>query len=324
MEIEGESLDDILMCLYDHLPSNGLSNAGSRGETIELLGTSLRLRHPRTRLSRSENRGKSFSALGELLWYFSGGNDLSFVKEYVPAYEKEADDDGTIHGGYGPRLFAMRGSIDQLSSISELLKQRPSTRRAVVQLFNAEDIASPHKEVPCTTTMQFFIRNERLHMATTMRSNDAYKGLPHDIFCFTMIQEMLASELRTDLGEYYHFAGSMHVYAEDLDKLATYKEEGYHRLAEMPSMPQGGYRKEISAMLDCERRMRAGEYFDASTVLQDPYWADLTRLLQAFWASGMEERLDDLALSFDNPIYRTYLDSRRKMRPRQATGREGS
>ena len=108
MEIEGESLDDILMSLYRILPSTGTPNVGSRGETLELLGVALRLQNARARLSRSENRGKSFSALGELLWYLSGRNDLSFIKEYVAAYEKDADHDGTIHGGYGPRLFAMR------------------------------------------------------------------------------------------------------------------------------------------------------------------------------------------------------------------------
>ena len=106
MKIEGESLDDILMSLYRILPSTGTPNVGSRGETLELLGVALRLQNARARLSRSENRGKSFSALGELLWYLSGRNDLSFIKEYVAAYEKDADHDGTIHGGYGPRLFA--------------------------------------------------------------------------------------------------------------------------------------------------------------------------------------------------------------------------
>ncbi len=158
MEIEGESLDDILMRLYKFLPSEGAHNVCSRGETIELLGVALRISNPRARLSRSENRGKLFSALGELLWYLSGSNELSFIRDYVPLYEDDADDDGTIHGGYGPRLFAMRGTIDQIASVIDLLKQKPTSRRAVIQLFNAEDISSEHKEVPCTTTMQFFQR----------------------------------------------------------------------------------------------------------------------------------------------------------------------
>jgi thymidylate synthase len=316
MQIEGESLDDILMKLYGTLPQEGTRNVGSRGETLEMLGVALRLQNPRARLSRSENRGKPFSALGELLWYLSARNDLAFIAEYVQAYKDEAEEDGSIHGGYGPRLFNMRGQIDQITSVVNLLLRKPSSRRAVVQLFNAEDIASVHREVPCTTTMQFFNRQGRLHMAVTMRSNDAFKGLPHDAFCFTMLQEMIACRVGVGLGEYYHYAGSMHVYNNNIADLAAYIDEGHHKLAEMPPMPAGNPFDYVSLLLDCERRMRIGEYFNASDVLSDPYWADLVRLLQAFWASGNEARLNDLLSKFASPIYRSYLESRRAKRPR--------
>jgi len=313
MEIVGESLDDILMPLYKALLDSGKPNVGSRGKNLELLGVALIIKNPRARLSRSENRGKAFSALGEFLWYLSGRNDLSFIEAYISRYKDEADDNGTIHGGYGPRLFAMRGTINQLTSVTELLKQKPCSRRAVIQLFNAEDIAAAHKEVPCTISLQLFQREGRLHMAATLRSNDAYKGLPHDAFCFTMLQEMIARRLGVELGEYYQFVGSMHVYNEDLDKLPAYMDEGYHKLAEMPPMPQGDPFKLQSSLLDCECRMRSGEYFDASTVFSDAYWADLIRLLQAFWARGKVERLDDLLTKVVHPIYRPFVESRRTM-----------
>jgi thymidylate synthase len=85
MEIEGESLDDVLMSLYQALPSMATRNMCSRGETYEILAVVLRIRNPRARLSRSENRGKPFSALGELLWYLSKRNMLSSSKNiFVP------------------------------------------------------------------------------------------------------------------------------------------------------------------------------------------------------------------------------------------------
>jgi thymidylate synthase len=211
MEITGESLDSVLIELYSHLLRCGKSNAGTRGTTIEMLGVSLRISKPRARLSRSENRGKPFSALGELLWYLASSDKLEFIRPYVSQYEKDAVDEA-IQGAYGPRLFAMRGKLDQIANVTELLKERPTSRRAVIQLFNAEDIAFHHKEVPCTTSLQFHLRNGRLHLSATLRSNDAYWGLPHDVFCFTMLQEMMACRLQADLGEYYQYVGSMHVY----------------------------------------------------------------------------------------------------------------
>jgi thymidylate synthase len=66
--------------------------------------------------------------------------------------------------------------------------------------------------------------------------------------------------------------------------------------------------------------MRNGEDFEAASVFSNSYWADLVRLLQAFWASGQDDRLNELLSKFENPIYRTYLQTRRTMRPRQDGG----
>ena len=71
-------------------------------------------------------------------------------------------------GAYGPRLFNMRGN-DQVKNVLDLLGRHSSTRRAVIQLFDAEDIAAPHKEIPCTCTLQFMVRDGRLELAACMR-----------------------------------------------------------------------------------------------------------------------------------------------------------
>ena len=211
----------------------------------------------------------------------------------------------------------MRGGVDQLRSTLVLLKERPSSRRAVVQLFNAEDIETHHKEVPCTTTFQFFIRDDRLHMAVTMRSNDAYKGLPHDIFCFTMIQEMLARALGVELGEYIHFAGSMHVYENNIDSAKSYGVEGYQRTVEMPPMPAGDPFAIVKVLRDVEDRLRHGEEVAPRDVVSEDYWADIVRLFQAFWASGKPEVLDLLMADFSNQHYRIYAERRKEAAKRQ-------
>ena len=155
MEIQCESLDGVLYRLYSAIIRDGRPHGGgTRGKTLELLGVSLRILKPRARISRSENRGKPFSAIGELLWYLSGSDRLAFVEAYVSEYRKDAVD-GILEGAYGPRLLAMRGNVNQLESIYRLLSSKPGSRRAVIQLFNAEDIATEHKEIPCTTTLQF-------------------------------------------------------------------------------------------------------------------------------------------------------------------------
>lgn len=317
MEIEGESLDAVLWKLYRALPKSTLRNAGTRGPTIEILGVALRILRPRARISRSENRGKPFSALGELLWYLSGDDKLEFIQRYVPDYKKEAEN-GIIHGAYGPRLFAMRDGIDQFANVDRLLREKPGSRRAVIQLFNAEDITKHFKEIPCTTTLQFHLRDGVLHLSVTLRSNDAYFGLPHDVFCFTMIQEMMARRLGVELGEYYQYVGSMHVYEDRLADMAEYVEEGVQRALPMPEMPEGNPFDHIGWLLDVERRVRANEPLDASKEAPDAYWADIVRLLQTYWAKGDVARLDELKDQFAHKMYRPYVDGRRSLKPRNA------
>jgi thymidylate synthase len=184
----------------------------------------------------------------------------------------------------------------------------------VVQLFNAEDIATDHKEIPCTTTLQFHLRERVLHLSVTMRSNDAYWGLPHDVFCFTMLQEMMARRLGVELGQYYQYVGSMHVYNKHIDDIDSYLEEGRQRTVEMPPMPDGNPFDRVGQLLAIEERLRAGEELNAAIETGDPYWADVVRLLQVFWA---KERPDDqtvllerLRAELADKVYRPFIDGR--------------
>jgi thymidylate synthase len=309
MEIERDCIDALLMELYSELVK-ARPNEANRGATREIIGVVLRLSKPKARLSRSENRGRTFSALGELLWYLSGSDRLEFIEPYVPLYKDDAVD-GVLPGAYGPRIFAMRQKINQLKNVIDTLKENPRTRRAVIQLFNAEDIETRLTEIPCTTTLQFFVRDEKLLLSVTMRSNDAYWGLPHDVFCFTMIQEMVARCLDVGLGEYYHYVGSMHVYERFVEKIVEYMAEGYQKCVEMPDMPLGDPFPLVPQILAAEGMIRRGETISAESFFSDQYWADVVRLLQVFWAKD-NDQLDILAGELHSPMFRAYLDGRRK------------
>lgn len=316
MEIEAESIDDVLMNLYPKLIQIDAHNEGTRGNIYEIIGALIKIENPRARISRSENRGKPFSALGELLWYLSGSDRIEFIGEYIGAYHNEAEPDGRLHGAYGPRINNMRDKINQLENIISLLEERPASKRAVIQIFNAEDLTGNYKEIPCTTTMQFFIRDKKLHLSTTMRSNDAYLGLPHDVFCFTMIQELIARRLGYELGHYYHYAGSMHFYDKHKTAMQNYINEGWQRHEIMPRMPDGNPFLKIETLLRAEEKVRNKEKICASEIMGDDYWADILRLVQAFWASGNEIILDEISNEFKYDAFRNYLDTRRNKSPK--------
>ncbi|QDG93250.1 thymidylate synthase [Rhizobium sp. NIBRBAC000502774] len=318
MEIEQDGIDDILMDLYPRLLVGGVGADGTRGGLHEVLGVTLRIRNPLARVSRSQDRGKPFSALGELLWYLHGSDKLEFIEPYIGRYRNDAED-GVIHGAYGPRLHAMRGDINQIRNVVDLLEKNPTSKRAVIQLFDASDITKRFKEIPCTTTMQFFVRKERLHMSVTMRSNDAYLGLPHDVFCFTMLQEMMARRLKCELGEYYHYVGSMHFYDGSAESIQAYVDEGWQRTDAMPPMPPGDPFAMSAKVIEVEQRIREGKEVSASKEFDEPYWADILRLVQVYWATRLRqstnlEKLDVLKAEFKHEFFAKFLMRRRRMR----------
>jgi thymidylate synthase len=324
MYIAKTTLDDLLRQVFEKVVKHGVTVRASRGETLELGSVLLRLSNPRARLSHTEKKGKVFSGLGELLWYLAGSNDLKFIAYYLQQYEEDSEDGKTIYGAYGPRMFNLRGH-DQIHNVVTLLNRKPESRRAVIQLFDAEDLAAPRKEIPCTCSLQFMIRAGRLNMATVMRSNDAYLGLSHDVFAFTMIQEILARTLKVELGGYTHFVGSLHIYRKHRNAVQKYLQEGWQptQNVAMPEMPNCDPRPSVEALLQAEAAIRRGR--DPKQFLDglDPYWQDLGRLLQVYrcFQDGNNREIARIRKKMASPVYDQYIT--KKVRAPRSVPRSG-
>lgn len=315
------TLDDLLRRVLQKLLQNRNRIKTTRGYTSEISGVLLRLKKPRARLSRTERKGKVFSGLGELLWYLSGSDKLDFIAYYLSKYEEDSEDGKTLGGAYGPRIFDMRGQ-DQLSNVVQLLSTTPNSRRAVIQLFNAEDISQTAErklEIPCTCTLQFLVRRNRLNLYTSMRSNDAFVGLPHDVFAFTMIQEIVARHLGRKLGEYRHFVGSLHLYSTQTQAAKQYVNEGWQPTADvrMPRMPDGDPWPSIKKVLKAEDALRKGRDVVTKNLALDVYWQDLIRLLQiyALGKRKLGRKIGGLKKQMSCQLYDTYISRREVEQP---------
>lgn len=286
MYISAETLDDLLIRVYRRL----LGRKGdadinpTKGLATEINGVLLQIRNPRARLSRTERKNTLFSCLGEFIWYLSGSDDLKFIQYYIPTYHEFSNDGETIFGAYGPRLFSLNGKIDQVRNVVDTLKKNGESRRAVIQLFRGEDLAADlvdrKKDLPCTCTLQFTVRKRQLHMLVMMRSNDAFKGLPHDVFAFTMLQEIIARALGVEIGLYKHAVGSLHLYACDTQNARDYLDEGVQERLAMPAMPWEDPTDSIKLLVQAEHIIRTGGR--PPQVNLHPYWGDLIRLLSIY------------------------------------------
>ena len=283
----------------------------SKGGCRELHPVALTLTNPRARLSRTESRGRVFSALGETCWYLSRGSDPAFIGWYL-AYYRTSDPRATAWGGYGTRLFDADG-FDQVRYVIDKLKRNPDSRQAVIQIFDHADVANPSADVPCTCTLQYLVRSDRLDSIAYLRSNDVHRGLPHDLFAFTMLQELIARSIGVDVGTHTHLVGSFHLYDADEPAARDFLAEGWQSSHPMPPMPERDPWVAVSHLLSVEEALRVGgadplrmEYS------RDDYWADLERLLGIFslWKAGRHDEVDLLRRDLSSPVYQVYVSDK--------------
>lgn len=321
MIIDGRYLDEIMRKLYSELSKSTDTFIAGKGPGQDLLGPKIVLKDPRARISATATRGRLISALGEFCWYMNGSADLDFIRFYIPEYPPE-EVEGSIEEAYGPRLIGtgqFGHTINQIDRVIDRLRQKPDTRRAVISLLEPNDLEPVRSEAPCTIALQFIRRRGHLHLIAIMRSNDAYLGFPHDVFCFTMMQELVARSLSIKMGEYHHFATSLHLYEKHRGKVSAYLEEGFQNPTfAMPKMPSGCQLSNLKDFLDTEQSIRNSTITAAGEINLPPYWKDLALVLLRYADARYKRGSRALESNFSNisnSFYKNFFIKRPKMLP---------
>jgi thymidylate synthase len=151
-------------------------------------------------------------ALLEFMWYLSMDPKVRNIGKAASTWKDIADIDGVVHSNYG---VCLHQGWDRV--VNELVRF-PESRRAVIAL-NQPDIDYGMKDVPCTMFVQFFVRDDKLHLIWNMRSSDFAFGFCNDVAVGMLFLQMMRNELmeRTDipwigLGSFTYNATSLHCY----------------------------------------------------------------------------------------------------------------
>lgn len=160
----------------------------------------------------------------EAAWILSGDNRVSSIAPYNKNISPYADDGQRYFGAYGPKI------VDQLPYVVAKLMQDSDSRQAVINIWRENPPVT--KDVPCTISMQFLIRNGQLHCVTTMRSSDAWLGWPYDVFNFSMVARAVIIYMRSlgyskplELGTLILTAGLQHLYQQHWEKAREIAKE---------------------------------------------------------------------------------------------------
>lgn len=111
------------------------------------------------------------------------------------------------------------GGIDQLTAIGDKLKENPTTRRAIAQIWNCYlDLDSPTP--PCFQTFQFTIRNGLLNLVATCRSNDICMAWGANAYGFAHLMQWMVDYVDNpdvEVGYLQTVSNCAHIYESDLD-----------------------------------------------------------------------------------------------------------
>jgi len=211
-----KDLDEAWLYWYNLLSGMKLTdNSRDGGIAGEVINAITVLNDPTKNIMKNEVRKLPMRyAIGEMLWYLSGNRELKEIQKYTKGWDRMSDDGIYVNSNYGWCIKRKYG-FDQWEWCKKELIKNHNSRRAIIHIKEPSDKES--KDVNCTCTLQFFIRDKKLYMTTCMRSNDIWMGFPYDVFQFTNMQVLMSMELGVKLGTYTHIAGSLHLYERDVN-----------------------------------------------------------------------------------------------------------
>lgn len=209
---------------------NAVKQASRNGPTQEVMNAALTLHHPRQRwiAARVPAMNPAF-AIAEVVWIVTGRHDSAMLNYFNPILPRYAGEGDVYHGAYGHRIRKSLG-FDQLERAYQALSSKPESRQVVLQIWNSEtDLPSESgepvsKDIPCNVCSLIKVRDSKLEWTQIMRSNDLFRGFPHNVIQFSTLQEVLAGWLKLELGAYHHYSDSLHLYDQDGDVASHFED----------------------------------------------------------------------------------------------------
>lgn len=173
----------------------------------------LTILNPRERvLTEPARDANPFFHIAEAVWMLGGGQGLEFVEYYNSGMNRYSDDGATLHGAYGHR-WRKHFFRDQIADVIDMLVYDPSTRRAVIGIWDSEVDHKDSLDIPCNTQINFRVVEGQLDMTVLNRSNDVVWGmLGANVVHMTYLHELVAFGAGLSMGRYRVVTTNAHTY----------------------------------------------------------------------------------------------------------------
>jgi len=185
-------------------------------------------------------------------------------------------------------------SIDQIAECVRLLKADPTTRRAVMTIFDPELDYIDTKDVPCNNWIHWLIRDGKLNMYIAQRSSDILYGFSGiNTFEWSVLHEMMAYWTRTEVGTLDYMISSLHLYSQHYSRaekiLTAYSGGTVYDDSNKYVQPSEGFSIEFASMrsafarfFELEGMLRDGTYVGQGCI--DPFLTNCLKMLEIYTA----------------------------------------
>lgn len=164
----------------------------------------------------------------EFALYNNGTNKVADFAKASKFWEKLANPDGTVNSAYGHLIWNNYSCTSIFSNRAmtpwewarESLEADKDTRQAIMRFSLPEHQWIGNKDQTCTMHGNWLIRENKLNLTITMRSQDMVKGAVYDWPWFCSLMDKMLLELKPkyptlEKGTYTHFVHSVHCYEKD-------------------------------------------------------------------------------------------------------------
>jgi len=171
------------------------------------------------------------TALNELLWiYQKQSNRTSELNSHI--WDPWTGEDGTIGKSYGYQVGApvkakSKEYDNQIQYIIDTLQNDPSSRQAVVDIWEPEELGEMNL-VPCCYSSVWNVIDGRLNCMLVQRSADYPVGVPFDTTEHAILVHMIARHLGVRPGILTHVMADSHIYESQIEGVETQIGQ-YHR-----------------------------------------------------------------------------------------------
>ena len=154
------------------------------------------------------------SCIDELLWIWQKkSNNIKDLHSKI--WNQWADENGSIGKAYGYQLGVKHkyaeGEFDQVDRVLYDLKNNPSSRRIMTNIYNFADLNEMNL-YPCAYSMTFNVSGDTLNGILNQRSNDMLTANNWNVVQYAVLLIMFAQVSGLKAGELVHVIADAHIY----------------------------------------------------------------------------------------------------------------